>query len=182
MNPLSATANSLVLILTILSGATLAACHNTTAEPSSVPRIGDTAALDSHTSQDDIESGSLTLDQIVERGEFLFTTSFNTLDGAGRPETTDVSPDNFRPARTFPDNFNRISGPDATPAPLATAFRVWAEAATMYQCLRSRRRLSLRKLRSGRGRRLPASDAKNRRQRKDATRTVRLRVHRTSRP
>ena len=113
MNPLSATANSLVLILTILSGATLAACHNTTAEPLSAPRIGDTAALDSHTSQDDIESGSLTLDQIVERGEFLFTTSFNTLDGAGRPETTDVSPDNFRPARTFPDNFNRISGPDA---------------------------------------------------------------------
>lgn len=112
MNPLSATANSLVLTLTILAGAALAACHNTTAEPTT-PRIGDTATLNDHTSQDDIESGALTLDQIVERGEFLFTTSFNTLDGAGRPETTDVSPDNFRPARTFPDNFNRISGPDA---------------------------------------------------------------------
>lgn len=113
MNPLSATRKSLAFILAILAWATLAACHNTTAEPSSAPRIGDTATLDGHTSQDDIESGSLTLDQIVERGERLFTTSFNTLDGAGRPETTDVSPDNFRPARTFPDNFNRISGPDA---------------------------------------------------------------------
>ena len=36
-----------------------------------------------HTSQHDIESGILTLDKIVERGEFLFTTSFNSLDGAG---------------------------------------------------------------------------------------------------
>ena len=113
MNPLSATSNSLILILITLAGAILAACHNTTAEPPLAPRIGDTATLDGHTSQDDIENGNLTLDQIVERGEFLFTTSFNTLDGAGRPETTDVSPDNFRPARTFPDNFNRISGPDA---------------------------------------------------------------------
>ena len=113
MNPLSATANSLVLTLTILAGTILAACHTATVEPPSAPQIGDTATLDGHTSQDDIESGALTLDQIVERGEFLFTTSFNTLDGAGRPETTDVSPDNFRPPRTFPDNFNRISGPDA---------------------------------------------------------------------
>ena len=113
MNPLSASRKSLVFTLALLAGAMLAACHYTTAEPSSAPRIGDTATLNDHTSQDDIESGSLTLDQIVERGERLFTTSFNTLDGAGRPETTDVSPNNFRPAHTFPDNFNRISGPDA---------------------------------------------------------------------
>lgn len=113
MNPLSASRKSLVFTLAILAGAMLAACHNTTAEPPLAPRIGDTATLNGHTSQDHIESGGLTLDQIVERGEFLFTASFNTLDGAGRPETTDVSPDNFRPARTFPDNFNRISGPDA---------------------------------------------------------------------
>lgn len=91
----------------------ITACHNSTAEFPATPRIGDAPTLSVHTSQDDIENGSLTLDQIVERGEFLFTASFNTLDGAGRPETTDVSPDNFRPARTFPDNFNRISGPDA---------------------------------------------------------------------
>ena len=113
MKQLSARGKSIVFTLAILAGAMLAACHNATAELPSAPRIGDVATLDGHTSQDDIENGSLTLDQIVERGEFLFTTSFNTLDGAGRPETTDVSPDNFRPPRTFPDNFNRISGPDA---------------------------------------------------------------------
>ena len=102
MNPLRATANSLILTLAILAGAALVACHNTTAEPPSAPRIGDTATLDGHTSQDDIESGSLTLDQIVERGEFLFTTSFNTLDGAGRPETTDVSSRQLPPRSHLP--------------------------------------------------------------------------------
>ena len=112
MSPLSASRQNLAFILAILAGAILAACHTATAEPTP-PRIGDAPTLDTHTSQADIESGDLTLDQIVERGEFLFTASFNTLDGAGRPETTDLSPDNFRPARTFPDNFNRISGPDA---------------------------------------------------------------------
>ena len=112
MSPLSASRQNLAFILAILAGAILAACHTATAEPTP-PRIGDAPTLDAHTSQDDIESGNLTLDQIVQRGEFLFTASFNTLDGAGRPETTDVSPDNFRPTRTFPDNFNRISGPDA---------------------------------------------------------------------
>ena len=91
----------------------LLACGDATDDTQAAPRIGDAPAMDSHLSQGDIESGRLTLEQIVERGETLFTASFNTLDGAGRPETTDVSPDNFRPARTFPDNFNRISGPDA---------------------------------------------------------------------
>ncbi len=104
-----------VLVFTIaaVAGVMLTACHKATSEPPSAPRIGDTATLNGHTSQGDIENGSLTLQHIVERGESLFTASFNTLDGAGRPETTDVSPDNFRPPRPFPDNFNRISGPDA---------------------------------------------------------------------
>ena len=37
---------------------------------------------------------------------------FNTLDGAGRPESTGLG--NPRPARGIPQNFNRISAPDAT--------------------------------------------------------------------
>ena len=75
--------------------------------------IGESGVLNGHTSQVSIEGGDLPLEEIVERGRHLFTASFNTLDGAGRPETTDVSPNNFRPAHIFPDNFNRISGPDA---------------------------------------------------------------------
>ncbi len=90
-----------------------AACGGVGASASETPRIGDSGALGGHMTQAQIDGGALTLAQIVERGESLFTASFNTLDGAGRPETTDVSPDNFRPPRKFPDNFNRISGPDA---------------------------------------------------------------------
>ena len=75
--------------------------------------FGEVGAIDGHTSQIAIDEGGLTLEDIVERGRHLFTASFNTLDGAGRPETTDVNPNNFRPPHVFPDNFNRISGPDA---------------------------------------------------------------------
>ncbi len=75
--------------------------------------IGEAPALAVHTRQSDIDGGALALARIVERGERVFTASFNTLDGAGRPETTDTSPDNFRARRVFPDNFNRVSGPDA---------------------------------------------------------------------
>lgn len=75
--------------------------------------IGESGVLNGHTSQSAIDDGELALEEIVERGRHLFTASFNTLDGAGRPETTDVNPNNFRPPHTFPDNFNRISGPDA---------------------------------------------------------------------
>ncbi len=112
-NSLIALRKILIFILAAIAGTMFAACHNATAEPPTDPQLGDTPTLVNHINQDDIESGRLPLDQIVERGEMLFTASFNTLDGAGRPETTDVSPDNFRPARAFPDNFNRISGPDA---------------------------------------------------------------------
>ena len=75
--------------------------------------IGESGVLNGHTLQSEIDGRKLTLAQIVERGESLFTASFNALDGAGRPETTDVGVNNFRPPHTFPDNFNRISGPDA---------------------------------------------------------------------
>ena len=77
------------------------------------PPIGEVGVLDGHTSQLAIDDGELALEEVVERGRHLFTASFNTLDGAGRPETTDVNQNNFRPPHVFPDNFNRISGPDA---------------------------------------------------------------------
>ena len=105
--------NILAFTITVSVAIALPSCHYSTTEIPLEPQIGDAAALRYHLSQDDIERDRLSLEQIVERGKFLFTSSFNTLDGAGRPETTDLSPDNFRPPRTFPDNFNRISGPDA---------------------------------------------------------------------
>ena len=101
-----------VLTLAAMVGLAALAC-GTSVEGREEPHIGESGVLGTHTSQISIDEGELTLEEIVERGRHLFTASFNTLDGAGRPETTDVSPNNFRPAHVFPDNFNRISGPDA---------------------------------------------------------------------
>ena len=64
-----------------------------------------------HVTNDALLHGQLTQDELIEIGKQLFTTSFNTLDGAGNSKTrlfgeqTEQSKINAR--------FNRISGPDA---------------------------------------------------------------------
>ena len=105
-------ATAALCVLTLLTVACARPAE--TAAPSETDAaIGESGVLNGHTLQSEIDGRKLTLAQIVERGESLFTASFNALDGAGRPETTDVGVNNFRPPHTFPDNFNRISGPDA---------------------------------------------------------------------
>ena len=107
------------LAAALLLAIVAASCGDGDDGPLEEVTIGDAPAIKVHTSQEDINSGKLTLEEIIERGKALFVTSFNTLDGAGRPETADiarvnnVSVINSRPRREFPDNFNRISGPDA---------------------------------------------------------------------
>tara|TARA_Y100000590_G_scaffold458615_1_gene613702 strand:- start:2390 stop:4105 length:1716 start_codon:yes stop_codon:yes gene_type:complete len=75
--------------------------------------IGDQPTVGKHVSQIAIDSGNIELDQLIEHGSLLFSAQFNSLDGAGRPETTGVGDSPFRSPRVMPDNFNRISGPDA---------------------------------------------------------------------
>ena len=106
-------ASALVLIAALLFGGAVLGCGDTLDLPPDDAHIGETGVLRGHTSQAAIDDSALSLDQIVARGQHLFTASFNTLDGAGRPETTDVGANNFRRPRMFPENFNRISGPDA---------------------------------------------------------------------
>ena len=95
------------------------ACGSSGEEQPGVVVIGESPALSVHTSQEAITDREMSLEEIIQRGEALFTTSFNTLDGAGRPETGGVNRRNnntvisSRERREFPDNFNRISGPDA---------------------------------------------------------------------
>ena len=83
----------------------------TSSSGSSPPIIGEEPALKQHISQEDIEAGRLTLEVLVGHGRAVFTASFNTLDGAGRPELTGTGQPRKR--RMMPDNFNRISAPDA---------------------------------------------------------------------
>jgi len=78
---------------------------------SSPPVIGEEPALKQHISQEEIEAGRFTLEELLRHGRAVFTASFNTLDGAGRPEMTGTGQPRKR--RMIPDNFNRISSPDA---------------------------------------------------------------------
>ena len=73
--------------------------------------IGDRPEVMTHVSQLGIERGKYSVEELEQLGEVLFATSFNTLDGAGRPTLTGDG--EFRDRRVSPDNFNRISGPDA---------------------------------------------------------------------
>ena len=101
------------LLVLLVVAATLGACGTAGDDERGRPIIGDEPAIMVHTSQVAIDDGQLELEELIQRGKLLMTASFNTLDGAGRPETTDVSSSNFRERREFPENFNRISGPDA---------------------------------------------------------------------
>ncbi len=73
--------------------------------------IGDEPAVPTHLAQSDIDDGVFSVDEINDHGARLFNANFNTLDGAGRPETTGTGEPRAR--REFPQNFNRISAPDA---------------------------------------------------------------------
>ena len=73
--------------------------------------IGDEPAVLAHVAQADIDAGAYSADTLFNLGAALFDASFNTLDGAGRPETTGTGA--ARAPRMLPENFNRISGPDS---------------------------------------------------------------------
>ena len=57
-------------------------------ETSDVQKIGELHAVTNHLDQSSIDQGELSLEEIIQHGKALFVISFNTLDGAGRPEAT----------------------------------------------------------------------------------------------
>lgn len=103
---------SLILIACLMGTLGLAsAVHSLETTETTVPVIGEEPAVLRHMSQADIEAGKVSLDELMAHGRDLFMASFNSLDGAGRPEQTGKG--DTRSRREMPDNFNRISGPDA---------------------------------------------------------------------
>ncbi len=91
--------------------AVVAGCGHGGGGSSSRAAIGDVPAVPEHLEQSKIESGAVDLASVVDHGAKLFAANFNTLDGAGRPETTGTG--GPRDRRESPENFNRISAPDA---------------------------------------------------------------------
>tara|TARA_Y100001934_G_scaffold280045_1_gene385631 strand:+ start:444 stop:1850 length:1407 start_codon:yes stop_codon:yes gene_type:complete len=82
---------------------------NCVANNDEVVSLGEGPMIKNHFDQNKINEYDL--NEIIEHGEFLFKVSFNELDGLGRPETSGTT--KTRPRRESPQNFNRISGPDA---------------------------------------------------------------------
>jgi CxxC motif-containing protein (DUF1111 family) len=76
-----------------------------------IQAVGDTPMATKHLSQADIEAGVVPLDGLLQHGRLLFAAAYNTLDGAGRPETRGTGTPRGR--REAPQNFNRFSAPDA---------------------------------------------------------------------
>ncbi|HMS16991.1 MAG TPA: di-heme oxidoredictase family protein, partial [Planctomycetota bacterium] len=72
---------------------------------------GEEPTVLNHLDQNDINSGLLTPAMLSQLGAHLFSASFNTLDGAGRPESTGTGQPRQR--REAPQNVNRLSGLDA---------------------------------------------------------------------
>lgn len=71
--------------------------------------LGEGPKISSHIDQEDINN--IEISDLIKHGEMLFSTSFNELDGLGRPESSGVG--SKRARREVPQNFNRISGPDS---------------------------------------------------------------------
>jgi len=74
--------------------------------------IGDEPAIKIHLKQEDIESGKISIEQLIMHGEELFVAKFNSLDGLGRPLSSGNR--TRRDKKIFPENFNRISGPETS--------------------------------------------------------------------
>ncbi len=73
--------------------------------------LWDPPAIDVFPEHDGVLKGRQTLDEFIADGHRLFVTSFNVLDGAGRPTATGDSKPTIRaPGRKL---FQRIAGPDA---------------------------------------------------------------------
>ena len=82
---------------------------NCSSNDNEIISFGETPMIKNHFDQNKIDEYGI--DEIIKHGEFLFKVSFNELDGLGRPETSGTT--KTRPRRESPQNFNRISGPDA---------------------------------------------------------------------
>jgi len=108
---------ALALVLLALSVSACNKSNATTANviPPAMPapgtQVGEQPRVQTHLDQDDLAMGSLSEDALIAAGRQLFITSFSSLDGAGRPGSNGAG--DPRPPVLAPDNFNRVSGPEA---------------------------------------------------------------------
>jgi len=96
--------------VSLVTALLVTACDRGSHPPALVAN-GDEPAVATHLAAAAIERGEIGIDAVIAHGRALFGADFNELDGAGRPESTGTGAP--RPRREFPENLNRVSGPDA---------------------------------------------------------------------
>lgn len=102
----------LVTFLSVMSLAlTLASCSRSSGGGVPASPVGEGRSVPQRLRHDDILRGVVSLPEVLRHGRQLFRASFNVHDGAGRPTSTGTG--GSRTRRGAPQNFNRISGPDA---------------------------------------------------------------------
>ena len=94
----------------VLAVAFLAACGGSGGGAEAIP-VGEGPAVGLRLRHDDLINGRGDIVAALDHGRRLFLASFNDHDGAGRPATTGTGGSRMR--RAAPQNFNRLSGPDA---------------------------------------------------------------------
>jgi len=102
--------NILALITIALVPWIILSCGQESEKASSLD-LGDKPGISQHISEEDLSGKIYSLEEIISKGEQIFTASFNTLDGSGNAKTRifkDMSEKDNLLSR-----FNRISGPDA---------------------------------------------------------------------
>jgi hypothetical protein len=100
--------------LLVALGAGMAAMSQNRLPPTPVggaPVIGEAPAIAAHVNQKEIDRGRVSLAELIRAGNDLFVAFFNTLDGAGRPQSTRAAAPAGRPRHVFPENFNRFPCP-----------------------------------------------------------------------
>ena len=105
--------SGLALFSSTLSGCGFAGTEDagTSPAPVSAPAgvVGDKPVMDHHLDESSILGGTVSVADVLLHGQHLFEASFNTLDGAGRPESLGTGP--ARARRDIPQNMNRFSAP-----------------------------------------------------------------------
>ena len=100
-----------VALAATLGGGIPALCQGTAGV--APPVLGDERRLTSHVEQTHVDRGRFTLRGLASLGRRLFDMSFTAADGQGRPNQNGVFPPLDRSPRVGPENFNRVSAPDA---------------------------------------------------------------------
>jgi hypothetical protein len=89
-------------------------------------RIGERPALEAHVNQNDIESGEIEFDDLLEIGEEIFAARWTLLDGQGRPAATGAgAPTKRNPLNNVPfirtSASTRCASLQSTPSTIITA-------------------------------------------------------------